>query len=200
MMSEGVIVSVAGAEALEAENQALRAAVAQLSARVAELEQLADTDTLTPLANRRCFLRELQRVAQQVSRYGHSAAVLFIDVDGLKTINDTHGHRVGDLALVHVAQLLRDRIRTSDTVARIGGDEFGVLLDHVDEATAREKAIALCDAVADNPLPGGLALTISVGIAPLLAEDDAEAALALDRADGDMYGVKRRQSGQRSLR
>lgn len=191
MMIEGVEVSAADAASVDAENKALRAAVAQLTARVAELEQLADTDTLTPLANRRCFLRELQRVAQQVSRYGHSAAVLFIDVDGLKSINDTHGHRTGDLALVHVARILRERIRTTDTVARIGGDEFGVLLDHVDEDTAREKALALCEAIAANPLPGGLNLAVSIGIAPILPEDDSEAALALDRADGDMYGVKR---------
>lgn len=177
-------------EALEAENATLRMAVAQLVEKVAELEQIADTDTLTPLANRRCFLRELQRVARQVARYGHSAAVLFIDVDGLKTINDTHGHSTGDRVLIHVAGILRERIRTTDIVARIGGDEFGVLLDRVDETTAREKALALCSAIADAPLDG-IAIAVSIGIAPILPEDHNEATLALARADGDMYGARR---------
>ena len=175
--------------ALRRENEALRAELATLGQRVAELSQLADTDTLTPLPNRRHFLRELQRVAQQVSRYRHRAAVLFVDVDGLKAINDGHGHRAGDMALIHVARLLRDRVRGSDVVARIGGDEFGVLLEHVDEAAARAKAASLCDAIRDNPPSDGIAIAVSIGIAPLLPDDDLEAALA--RADGDMYGAKR---------
>lgn len=178
------------AEALEAENTTLRMAVAQLVERVAELEQIADTDTLTPLANRRCFLRELQRVARQVSRYGHSAAVLFIDVDGLKTINDTYGHSTGDRVLVHVARILRERVRATDMVARIGGDEFGVLLERVDAEAAREKALALCAAIAGNPLDS-IAVAVSIGMAPILPEDHDEATSALARADCDMYGSRR---------
>ena len=176
---------------MQDENAALKATIAELRGRIDELEKLADSDTLTPLPNRRFFLRELERVAKQVARYGTPAALLFVDVDGLKVINDAHGHGVGDDALIHVARLLREQVRGGDIVARIGGDEFGLLLDRADESTAREKAAALCAMVARSPTPGGVTVTISIGIAALTGEDDHHTLLA--RADGAMYAAKRAQ-------
>jgi diguanylate cyclase (GGDEF)-like protein/PAS domain S-box-containing protein len=102
----------------------------------AELQQLADHDALTGLLNRRRFGEELQHVLAQASRYGHRGAVVMIDLDGLKQVNDTLGHAVGDGLLVAVADLLRERLRESDTCARLGGDEFAVILPEADEEAA----------------------------------------------------------------
>lgn len=180
------------------ENAALRVEIDDMRRRVAELEMLADSDTLTPLPNRRAFLRELDRAMRHCARYGTPAAILFVDVDDLKKINDEHGHRVGDLALVHIARVLRDRIRASDYVARIGGDEFGLLLEHVEEDAAREKAASLCEAISNTPLPQGaehIGIAVSIGLAPVTPGDDLETALS--KADRDMYCVKRAQRSDR---
>ena len=175
---------------LERENAVLRAYVAELEARVKSLERLADSDTLTPLPNRRMFVRAVERAIAQLARHGTQAAVLFVDMNSLKDINDTHGHGVGDEALVHIAWVLREKIRASDVVARIGGDEFGVLLEYADEAAAREKAATLSEAVKARPLHGRIAISCSVGVTPLQAGDSPDAALG--RADADMYEAKRR--------
>jgi diguanylate cyclase (GGDEF)-like protein len=173
---------------LAAENAALKARVAALEARIEELQRLADSDPLTPLPNRRHFLRAVSACVARVARHGTPAALLFVDVDGLKAINDAHGHGAGDEVLVHIAWLLRQRVRGSDVVARIGGDEFGVLLEHVPPAAAVEKARLLADAVAAHPVRD-IPVAVSIGVAPLGPDDTAEAALA--RADGAMYRVKR---------
>lgn len=170
------------------ENQLLSAALEQMRERIEELERLVDTDTLTPLPNRRRFLREIERVVQHGRRYGTEATVMFVDVDGLKAINDGHGHLAGDATLIHIAGLLQSMVRASDIVARIGGDEFGLLLEHIGIEAAQEKARALIDTVANTPmLIGGkrVRLGISIGIAELTPEDDAESLLF--RADVAMY-------------
>ncbi len=94
----------------------LRGQVAQLQQRVEQLDQLAHQDSLIDLPNRRGFLRELERLIARVSRYDTKAAMLFVDVDGLKTINDSFGHRAGDEALIQVADLLASGVRKSDVV------------------------------------------------------------------------------------
>lgn len=179
---------MADAHDLKAENRALRARLAELEERLARAEHLADTDTLTPLANRRFFCRAVERSVAQLARHGTPAALVFIDLDGLKAINDTHGHGAGDEALVHTAWVLTENIRTGDVVARLGGDEFGVLLDYTDAAAAADKARSLCEALAARPLRD-LSLTISAGVTPLRPTDTPEAALA--RADAAMYSDKR---------
>lgn len=157
--------------------------------RIEELERLVDSDTLTPLPNRRRFVREVERVVHHGRRYGSPASwVMFVDLDGLKQINDTQGHIAGDAALIHVATILQAMVRTTDIVARIGGDEFGLLLEHIDAEAARDKAQRLIEAVADQPLVMGgkrMRLSISIGLAELSAEDDAETLIA--RADSAMY-------------
>jgi diguanylate cyclase (GGDEF)-like protein len=169
----------------------LRGQVAQLQERVQQLDHLAHQDSLIDLANRRGFLRELERLIDRVSRYDAKAAMLFVDVDGLKAINDSFGHRAGDEALIEVADLLASGVRKSDVVARIGGDEFGILLENADEATARETAgrlidlIAGCELVHDgNELP----LSVAIGVGLIDANDTAEAVMA--RADEEMYRRK----------
>ncbi len=170
------------------ENRKSALTIAALRTRIAELEQLVDTDTLTPLPNRRRFVREVQRAVEQGRRYGHRAWVMFADLDSLKHINDTHGHLVGDAALIHVAGLLRDQVRAADIVARIGGDEFGLLLEEIGERSVREKADQLVAAVRGAPLECAghvIPLSITIGIAPLKTDDDAEQ--LIDRADQAMY-------------
>jgi diguanylate cyclase (GGDEF)-like protein len=126
---------------------------------------------------------------------------MFVDVDGLKAINDSRGHRAGDAALIHVAQILARSLRTTDVVARLGGDEFGLLLEHLDEPQARAKAEKLADAVAAEPFEFAgerLPLCISIGVTAIRTGDDAE--LVLARADSEMYGLRSRATAQRSDR
>lgn len=183
---------------LLAENEGLRAALDDMRTRVAELERLADSDTLTPLPNRRAFVREVERVARQVARYGTPAAVLFIDVNGLKAINDAYGHQAGDAALIHVAATLMRETRATDVVARIGGDEFGLLLDRLERGAATAKAQSLCAALTAAPLVIGrhvVPVGIAMGLTMIGGDDSVDAILA--RADAEMYAAK---VAQRSAR
>lgn len=178
-------------DGLAAQNASLRREIAALRARLAELERLADTDTLVPLPNRRAFLRELERVIHRSARHGTPSAVLFVDLNGLKQINDRLGHQAGDTVLLHVARILKHHLRATDTVARIGGDEFGLILDHVGEADAVAKSQVLVAAVADAALEiEGEARQVSVtaGLAMIEAGDTVESVLA--RADAAMYAQR----------
>jgi diguanylate cyclase (GGDEF)-like protein len=125
------------------EVQNLRRDLQRTSDRLTEVERLADQDSLTPTANRRAFVRELSRAMSQAERYGTPASVVYFDIDSFKGINDTHGHAAGDAALMHVVDIVMRHIRDTDVVGRLGGDEFGVILSHADEATTMEKAEAL---------------------------------------------------------
>jgi len=173
------------------ENALLRASLAEMRGRLEELEQLADTDTLTPLPNRRRFVRELERVVAQANRHKTPAAVLYIDLDSLKSINDSHGHFAGDAALIHVAKLLGGLIRSTDIAARIGGDEFGLILDHLDHNSAIETAERIGAYIANNPLDLGsatVALEVSIGTATILPGDTLDD--VMKRADRNMYIAK----------
>ena len=169
----------------------LREQVAQLQARVEQLDELAHQDSLISLPNRRGFMRALDRFIDRAKRYDEPSAMLFVDLDGLKMINDTFGHRAGDEALIQVAELLVGGVRRSDVVARIGGDEFGILLAHADEASAHETAGRLVDQIADcdfmhdgDPLP----LSVAIGVGMIAPDDSAQAIMA--RADEEMYRRK----------
>jgi len=104
----------------------------KLKDELADMELRANYDVLTGLPNRRYFIECLEKRIVRCKRYGDITALLFLDVDDLKAINDTYGHGAGDAMLVHMAKLLQDNIRASDMVARIGGDEFALLLDNLD--------------------------------------------------------------------
>jgi diguanylate cyclase (GGDEF)-like protein len=185
------VVDVDDKDRLIEEISALRGKVARLQERVEQLDQLAHQDSLINLPNRRGFMRELQRLIARVDRYGLKAAMLFVDVDGLKIINDTFGHRAGDEALIQVANLLSKGVRHSDMVARIGGDEFGILLECADEGAAQETAARLIDQISacefmhdGEPLPLGVA----IGVGMIDSLDTPET--VMERADEAMYRRK----------
>ena len=169
----------------------LRGQVAQLQERVELLDRLAHQDSLINLPNRRGFMRELERLIDRGRRYGHSAAMLFVDLDGLKMINDSFGHKAGDEALIQVAALLARGVRRSDLVARIGGDEFAILLENADEESARETAARLVDLVCGCEFRHDgdeLPLSVAIGVAVIDGDDDSQSVMA--RADEEMYRRK----------
>jgi diguanylate cyclase (GGDEF)-like protein len=185
------VVDVDDKDRLIEEISALRGKVARLQERVEQLDQLAHQDSLINLPNRRGFMRELQRLIARVDRYGLKASMLFVDVDGLKIINDTFGHRAGDEALIQVANLLSKGVRHSDMVARIGGDEFGILLECADEAAAQETAARLIEQIsACEFLHDGeeLPLGVAIGVGMIDSLDTPEA--IMERADEAMYRRK----------
>ena len=152
-----------------------------------DLRHAADHDGLTGLLNRRRFERDLAHQVEVSRRYGQPAAVILLDLDRLKHVNDTRGHRAGDELLVLMARLLERRVRASDVLARLGGDEFAVLLLH----TPPDEALALAEALVDavrGTAPYGC--TASAGVAPF-GEGAPDAAELLALADGAMYAAKR---------
>jgi diguanylate cyclase (GGDEF)-like protein len=185
------VTDVSDVDELIAEISALRGKVAQLQERVEQLDLLAHEDSLVDLPNRRGFMRALERLIDRISRYDEQGAVLFVDVDGLKLINDTFGHQAGDEALMQVARLLVSGVRKSDIVGRLGGDEFAILLGHSDEDSARDTAHRLIDVIAGSKFTHrgqSLPLSVAIGAAAVNGDDSPEAALA--RADAEMYRRK----------
>jgi diguanylate cyclase (GGDEF)-like protein len=169
----------------------------ELKARLAAAEDLADRDTLAPVFNRRAFLRELHRTMSEVERYKTPAAVIYIDLDGFKALNDEYGHAAGDAVLRHVGLLLTDSVRESDVVGRIGGDEFGLILNRASAAEAQAKSQALSDKINSSAiLHAGVPHRIraSVGVHPIALVEDPETALA--RADEAMYAEKHARRAQ----
>ena len=132
---------------LHAEREAMQRELEDARAKIAQLERLADEDSLAPIANRRAFVRELSRMIAFTRRYGPPSSVIYFDVNGMKQINDTHGHPAGDAALRHVAEILSKNVRESDIVGRLGGDEFGVILAQTSQEQANAKAVALAQAI-----------------------------------------------------
>jgi diguanylate cyclase (GGDEF)-like protein len=180
--------------ALMEEVQQLRGELQDSKARISYLERLADEDSLTPLANRRAFVRELGRMVSFAQRYGVPASVLYFDVNGMKEINDRHGHAAGDAALLHVAKLLVDNVRSSDVVGRLGGDEFGVILAQTDDERARAKAESLARTIEATPLSwdgNDIPISAAHGAYSFSGQDDAMQAIAA--ADRAMYDHKRTQ-------
>jgi diguanylate cyclase (GGDEF)-like protein/PAS domain S-box-containing protein len=157
------------------------------------LEYLADHDALTGLFNRGRFVRELSREMSYARRYGEGGAVLFLDLDNFKDVNDTLGHNIGDGLIADVAHLLRARLRETDVFARLGGDEFAVLLPRVDAEESEAVARDLMAAVRDKPLLAAsrpTPLTVSIGIAPFQARAEMTADDLLIDADLAMYEAK----------
>ena len=149
------------------ENALLRAALAEAQQRIRELEHRTDEDPLTGLANGRRFAGELERVVELVQRHGTPAALVSVDLRGFSQINQAHGRLAGDSALVHVARLLSGLIRGSDLLARVGGDEFALILDHLDHNSAIETADRLARCIAANPLDlgGGVRVSLKAAVA-----------------------------------
>jgi len=157
-----------------------------------KLQDLADHDALTGLLNRRSFARALSSQAALAARYGAQGALLLLDLDHFKYVNDTVGHQAGDEVIVRAAEILRGRLRDSDVLARLGGDEFAVLLPKTDANDAGLVAHELLQALRDEPvgLPGSVrrAMTASVGVATFDTKLTGEDVLV--NADLAMYDAK----------
>ncbi len=188
--------AVAPAALLLAEIERLKADLIQAEWKIAELEARADVDPLLDIFNRRGFERELARSLAYVKRYGTQAALVFIDLDGFKAVNDRHGHAAGDALLKAAAAALAAHVRASDVVARLGGDEFGVLMWNVGEPQAAAKARELENIIEPVTVAHGsarLSVGASAGIVPL--SGDATPAAIMDAADKAMYARKKERRG-----
>jgi diguanylate cyclase (GGDEF)-like protein len=177
--------------------RAMEAERADLAEKLQIAETLAVRDALTGALNRRGFLGALHRTMAEYERYATPAAVLYFDLDGFKAVNDGFGHAAGDAVLCQVARVLIDNVRETDCVGRIGGDEFGVILDHAQPMEARVKAdILLAKLNAEPVRHAGVAhhVRASVGLHPIAVVEAPEIALA--RADEAMYADKRRKRMQ----
>lgn len=158
----------------------------------ARLHYIASHDELTGLLNRRSFFQALQRERDLAARGDRPLAVAIVDIDYFKRINDSHGHRAGDIVLKDVAALLTDTLRSTDLVGRIGGEEFAVLMPDTEIAAAR----TICErlrrivARATVPLPSGVEamITISTGIATFESDEDRDSLMG--RADHALYAAK----------
>ena len=166
----------------------LRAQLAQAQARIDELQASAETDFLLGIANRRGFERELGRAIAYIKRYRASGALIVLDVDRLKPINDAFGHAAGDQVLKAIVDVLKRQVRSSDVIGRLGGDEFALLLWNLSETDAHAKAAALEQAIDQLTFVFGgrtISAGASAGVATLGLH--AEADRALEQADSAMY-------------
>jgi diguanylate cyclase (GGDEF)-like protein len=166
----------------------LRAQLAQAQARIDELQASADTDFLLEIPNRRGFERELNRSISYIQRYRASGALIVLDVDRLKPINDTFGHAAGDQVLKAIVGELLRHVRASDVIGRLGGDEFALLLWNLSETDVRAKAAMLEQAI-DRLTISFRGRTITAGASAGIAilGPHAETGKALEEADRAMY-------------
>ena len=156
------------------------------------LRKLATRDELTGLLNRRVFYQTLDDERDRSERFGRSFAVILLDIDHFKQVNDTHGHPIGDTVLAEVARRLQSRVRTVDRVMRYGGEEFAVLMFECDATMARELAQRLFADIRKTPIEtehNSLSVTISAGIAMYPAHGKTKEAL-VTAADDALYAAK----------
>jgi diguanylate cyclase (GGDEF)-like protein len=175
----------------------LRRQLAEALAKIEDLQACADTDFLLGVLNRRGFERELIRAVAYIRRYRATGALIVLDVDRLKPINDAFGHAAGDEVLKAVVGVLQRHVRASDVIGRLGGDEFVLLLWNLTEADALAKAALLEDAIdrlAFEFKGHSVSAGASAGVALLGLE--ADAADALEQADRAMY-VRKKQRKER---
>ena len=166
----------------------LRAQLAQAQARIGQLEASADTDFLLGILNRRGFERELHRSVAYIKRYQASGAIIVLDVDRLKPINDVFGHAAGDEVLKAVVAVLLRHVRSSDVIGRLGGDEFALLLWNLSETDARAKAASLEQTIdALSFVFGGRSVRAGASAGVAVLGPHAEAGRALEQADAAMY-------------
>lgn len=175
-------------ETIKATIRGLRNKLKEAQRRIAELEAAADTDFLLEIPNRRGFERELARAIAYMKRYRATGALIVLDVDRLKPINDSFGHAAGDEVLKAIAATLTRQVRASDVVGRLGGDEFALLLWNLSETDAKAKAGIFEQAIDDLSFTfrgQHVAAGASAGVALLGAQSDARR--ALEEADAAMY-------------
>ncbi len=174
----------------------LRQEVSRLKARLNQAEILADQDPLTPALNRRALMRELERIRTFSHRYGSPAALVYIDLDDFKSVNDRFGHAAGDEALRAVADRLRGQLSGPDLVARIGGDEFAVVFGQATLAGAEARARNLARSLESTPIRFGewsAPIHVSFGVSEITPDLEPEEVVA--RADAAMYARRRERRG-----
>lgn len=181
----------------------IRPFVAARDEAIAQIDHLAHVDPLTQLANRRLLMKYLERDLASSARHRSHGALLLLDLDGFKLVNDIHGHDAGDAALIEIAKRLRDNTRSEDVVCRLGGDEFVILISGLgDEAlAARSEALRVAEkliSLVSAPIDFGektFQVGASVGVRVLGFENlDSEAAIS--QADSAMYRAKREGRGR----
>src|ERR1700726_977563 len=166
----------------------LRTELAAARKPIAELQASANTDFLLDIPNRRGFERELNRAVAYIKRYHASAALIVLDVDRLKPINDAFGHAAGDQVLKAIVAVLLRHVRASDVIGRLGGDEFALLLWNLSETDAHAKAAALEQAIDRLSFVfRGRTVTTGASAGVTVLGTHAEAARALEEADSAMY-------------
>jgi diguanylate cyclase (GGDEF)-like protein len=176
----------------------LRTQLAQARRRIDELQASADTDFLLDIPNRRGFERELNRSIAYIKRYHASGALIVLDVDRLKPINDAFGHAAGDQVLKAIVAILLRHVRSSDVIGRLGGDEFALLLWNLSETDAKAKAASLEQAVDRLTFVfRGRKVTAGASAGVAVLGPHAEAGRALEEADSAMYlrKAQRRHEG-----
>ena len=157
------------------------------------LRRLATRDQLTGLLNRREFDRIIAEERERSHRFGHTMALVMVDIDHFKSVNDTHGHPAGDAVLREVARRLAGEMRSVDRVVRFGGEEFAVILMESDEAIALATARRICAAVQRDPILATetlpLSITVSAGVA-VLPQDAKSGEALVAAADKALYAAK----------
>jgi diguanylate cyclase (GGDEF)-like protein len=166
----------------------LRQELAKAHAEIEQLRASAETDFLLDILNRRGFERELSRSIAFIKRYSASGALLMLDVDRFKPINDAFGHAAGDTVLKAIAQTLSSQVRASDVIGRLGGDEFAVLLWNLSETDARAKAAELEQAIDALRFSfGGSTVRAGASVGVAVLDAHSEMRTALEQADSAMY-------------
>jgi diguanylate cyclase (GGDEF)-like protein len=166
----------------------LKTQLARALARIEELQASADTDFLLNIPNRRGFERELQRAIAYIKRYHASGALIVLDVDRLKPINDAFGHAAGDQVLKAIVKTLLGHVRSSDVMGRLGGDEFALLLWNLSETDAKVKAAALEQAIDGLVFVfRGSTITAGASTGVAILGPHSELGRALEEADSAMY-------------
>jgi diguanylate cyclase (GGDEF)-like protein len=166
------------------------AGLAQLQRTQADLERLATRDELTGALNARAFAERLAQELERNQRYKRPLAILYLDLDDFKAVNDQHGHQTGDAVLRLVANATRRAVRQSDIVARLGGDEFAVLMPETDGGVAEAAATRLASGIR-TVFQGTPSVTASIGLVSTANVVDARPEELLRRADQAMYEAKR---------
>ncbi len=154
-------------------------------------ELLANTDELTGLYNRRCFDQQLDKFIERAQDTGTGLALVLVDVDEFKSVNDSHGHAAGDAVLKGIARVITDCVRTSDLPCRFGGDEFAIVLTEIEPLQAHERAEAVRSRVdCLVPVPGSPEITSSTSVGGAMLRSSESAAELFDRADKQLYRAK----------
>ncbi len=171
---------------------ALKTTQMELERKVRELDILATTDSLTGIANRRQFLRRADEELERSKRYGHVMVFMMLDIDHFKSINDRFGHDVGDTVLKALAATIRQTLRATDIMGRLGGEEFGAILIETSLEKARATAERLRETVRSTPVSttsGDVSYTVSIGLS-LCLEGDCTVGGGMKRADNALYDAK----------